>query len=201
MVEKRESRGCKDWPAGAKGGVQAMPTARWAPRLTGDRVDPRQPLDQSAPDSCNEGESFLFLCAIDLSRALIITLGPTSTLASQGALWSFRTWGPRDARGPQFPPPASLYRRKSPCSIPAWWTSGPHCHRNSARTRPVPPALKCASSGSTPASQGLSRADPSLEPHRKGSNIHGNNGRLLGFPVALSSASPPSRSVSQAMTL
>lgn len=151
MVE-RESRGCKDGPAGAKGGVQAMPTARRAPRLTGDRVDPWQPLDRSAPESFNEGKSFLLLCAIDLSGALIITLGPTSMLASQGALWSFRIWGPRDARGPRFPPPATLHGRKSPCSTPAWRTSGPHCHWNSARARPVPPALKCSSSGSTPAS-------------------------------------------------
>lgn len=100
----------------------------------------------SAPESCNEGESLLLLCAIDLSRALIITWGPTSMLASQGALWSFRSWGPRDTRGPQFPPSASLHGRNSPCSIPAWWTSGAHCHWDPARARPVPPALKCASS-------------------------------------------------------
>lgn len=46
MVEKRESRGCKDWPAGAEGGVRAMSTARWAPRLTGDTVHARQPMDR-----------------------------------------------------------------------------------------------------------------------------------------------------------
>ena len=105
------------------------------------------------------------------SLYLMLTWRPNSLLASQGAPWNFRTWGLRDATGHQFVPPASPHGRKSACSIPARWVSGSLplelCWAGLA-----PPGLDSSSCGPTSAPQGDPwDFGPSLEPHRKGSNV------------------------------
>lgn len=67
--------------------------------------------------------------------------------------WDFRTWGLRDTRGDQFASPTSPHGRNSPCSIPAQWTAGLHCHWNSAGTGLAPPALDSSSCGPASASR------------------------------------------------
>lgn len=52
-------------------------------------LEPRQPLDPSAPDLCNSGWNSLLLSA---TYFIQITLS-SSVLVSQGAPWNFTTWG------------------------------------------------------------------------------------------------------------